>query len=333
MPSRAAGKVARVDQRARALAAALRRSARARSAALGAHHRSERRRGHRADCRAGTAASARRTLRRTRRRRPRARRCARRRSTTGPALKNAPSTRFSTVGVERRVGAHVGRVLAAELETCRDEALAAAARCTAWPPATEPVKATNATRASPITGRDLIVIDVQVLEDAVGQAGGRERFGVALGDERRLLRHLQDHAVAGEDRRDDRVDRGEPGVVPRREHEHDAERLAPDEALEILLWLDRDVGERALGDRRSCSATRSGKPRRISNGLCAIGRPICQVSSSPSSSARSTHHAAMRRQIAPPARRRGTAPPRSCAVAARASAASICRPEASSRST
>ena len=133
-----------------------------------------------------------------------------------PELKNAPSTRFSTVASSVGVGAHVGGVLAAELEAGGDEALAAA-RCTAWPPPTEPVKATKAMRASPITRADLLVVEVQELEHAVGQAGGLERLGVALGDERRLLRHLEDHAVAGEQRGHDRVHRGEPGIVPRRE--------------------------------------------------------------------------------------------------------------------
>ena len=64
--------------------------------------------------------------------------------------------------------------------------------CTAWPPPTEPVKATK-----PMRGRresrvgDLLMVDVQILEHAVGQAGCRERLGVALRDERRLLRHFQ----------------------------------------------------------------------------------------------------------------------------------------------
>ena len=85
---------------------------------------------------------------------------------------------------------------------------------------------------------------MQELEYAVGQARGLERFGVALGDQRRLRRHLQDHAVARQQRRNHRVHGSEPRVIPRRDDQHHAERLAPDEAPEARLRIDLQIGER-----------------------------------------------------------------------------------------
>ena len=73
-----------------------------------------------------------------------------------------------------------------------------------------------------------------------GRPAALNALGVALGDQRRLRRHFEDHRVAGEQRRHDRVHRREPGIVPRRDHQHDAERLAPDEAAGILPFLPRE---------------------------------------------------------------------------------------------
>jgi hypothetical protein len=92
----------------------------------------------------------------------------------------------------------------------------------------------------------LVVAEMQELEDALRQAGGLEGLGIALGDERRLLRHLQDHRVAGEDRRHDGIHRGEPGIVPRRDDEHDADRLAADESP---VFVNDHIRKCALGDR------------------------------------------------------------------------------------
>ena len=87
---------------------------------------------------------------------------------------------------------------------------------------------------------------MQELEYAFGQAGGLERFRVALGDERRLRRHLQDHAVARQQRRNHRVHGSQPWVIPGGDDQHHAERLTPDEALETLLGIDLQFGERAF---------------------------------------------------------------------------------------
>ena len=60
---------------------------------------------------------------------------------------------------------------------------------------------------------------------------------------------LEHDGVAGHQRGNDGVDRGEIRVVPRRHDEHDAERFVPDEAREAFLLPDIDVGERGIGGR------------------------------------------------------------------------------------
>src|SRR5512145_3446799 len=89
---------------------------------------------------------------------------------------------------------------------------------------------------------------MQELEYPRRQAHRLERLGVALGDERSLRRHLEDDAVAGEERGHHGVHRGEPGVVPRRDDEHHPERLAADEALEAVFLPYVEIPERLLGD-------------------------------------------------------------------------------------
>ena len=79
-------------------------------------------------------------------------------------------------------------------------------------------------------------------------------------------------------------------------------------------------------------SARSWKPRRISFGVWAIGRPICQLSSSPSSSARATHHAAIRRQMAARSAT-GTRRQARCAATALLRDFSICTADGEPRST
>ena len=52
-----------------------------------------------------------------------------------------------------------------------------------------------------------------------------------------------------------RVHRGEVGIVPRRQHQHYAERLAPDEAAEALLRPGIEVGQRLRRDRDHVART------------------------------------------------------------------------------
>ena len=151
--------------------------------------------------------------------------------------------------VERDIGAHVGRVLAAQLESRTDETIGGRAlhRVTATHRARE-----GDERDSLVADHscDLIVLDMQILKHTVGQPRRGERFRIPLGHERRLLRHLQNDGIAGQQRGDDRVHRREPGIIPRRQHEHDAERRASNEFMEVVSVLDLNVGERGGGDAR-----------------------------------------------------------------------------------
>ena len=149
--------------------------------------------------------------------------------------------------VEVRIGPHIGRVLAAQLEADAEE-----------PPGRRLLDAGAAGhragegdeihfgRSDDLRGR--LVRQVQHLEDAVGQAGLGEGLGDALAAPRCLAGMLQDHRVAGHDRGHDRIDRRQIGVVPRRDRQYHAERNALDVAQEAFLLADLDVGQRLLGD-------------------------------------------------------------------------------------
>ena len=72
----------------------------------------------------------------------------------------------------------------------------------------------------------------EVVEQTLGQACPLERLGDALADQERLRRVLQDDGIAGEQPRDDRIDGGEIGIVPRGNDHHHADRLTRDVAAE-----------------------------------------------------------------------------------------------------
>ena len=124
----------------------------------------------------------------------------------------------------------------------------AAARCTACPPATEPVKATKSTRASRITRSVSACSRCSNWNTPGGQSGGREAFGEALGAQRRLRRMLEQHDVAGHERGHHAVDGDQVREIPGGDREHHAERLAPEETVEVRLAADVDVGERGGRD-------------------------------------------------------------------------------------
>ena len=102
----------------------------------------------------------------------------------------------------------------------------AAARSIALPPATEPVKLTWSTLPERDQLLGLLVAEHEILEEALRQPGFVGGRLEALADEQRLRGMLQEHGVAGHQRRKDRVAGGEIGIVPRRDDEHDADRLA-----------------------------------------------------------------------------------------------------------
>ena len=137
----------------------------------------------------------------------------------------------------------IGRVLAAQLQAEADEARGGGPlnRVAGRHRAGEGNEV-EAVMADQIERR--LVAQVQVLEQPLGQPGGREGLGEALGRERRLGRVLEDHPIAGHERRHDGVDRGQVGIVPGRDDQDHAERLAPHEAGEAVPRLRAHIGQR-----------------------------------------------------------------------------------------
>ncbi|MOA04921.1 hypothetical protein D3C78_1244940 [compost metagenome] len=92
------------------------------------------------------------------------------------------------------------------------------------------------------------MIKQQVVEQAVRQMGAAHGLGETLAHQQGLRRMLEDHAVAGHQRRDDRVHRRQIGVVPRRDHQHRAQRLALDVAPKTRHRLRLYIGQRLRRD-------------------------------------------------------------------------------------
>ena len=108
------------------------------------------------------------------------------------------------------VGAHIGRVVAAEFEAETDEALGGGLHeALAGRHAAGEVHVVDAVGAD--QPQRIVVRHLQVLEQALRQAGGLEGGGEALGAEGGLGGMLEDHGVAGHERRHHAVDRGEIG--------------------------------------------------------------------------------------------------------------------------
>ena len=95
---------------------------------------------------------------------------------------------------------------------------------------------------------DLRVIEVQVLEDPFRQSHRPKSLGIGLSDERRLGSHLEENTVAGEQRGDHGIDRGEPRIVPRSQYQNHSNRLLTDEAVKPRLWVGTKIGQRILSD-------------------------------------------------------------------------------------
>ena len=131
----------------------------------------------------------------------------------------------------------------------------AAARSMRRPPSTEPVKL----MWSIWPERDQLFGVGMARERGSGTARPAARRACAASAKRSptssvCARVLEDHRVAGHQRRDDRVDRGEVRVVPRRDHHHDAQRLARDEAGEARLVGELRAAPATPRRSRSCGA-------------------------------------------------------------------------------
>src|SRR6185503_18101575 len=149
--------------------------------------------------------------------------------------------------LEVGIRAHVGGILAAELEAGGDEAPGGGLL--------DGVAAGNRTGEGDESDarvgdglRHLVVAQVQELEHAVGQADGLERLGIALGDQRRLRRHLEDHAVAGNQRGQYGVYGSEPRVIPRCDDENDTKGFSTNEAAKSGFLGKRNIGKSFFGD-------------------------------------------------------------------------------------
>ena len=138
--------------------------------------------------------------------------------------------------VEIGVRAHIGRVLAAELEPERGEG---ARRCAldGAPAGDGAGEVAVIDEAGAENAARLVVAEIQVLEQALRQAGPVHRHLEALAGQHRLRRVLEQHRIAGHQRRHDGVDGGEIGIVPGRDDEHEADRLALDHAAEARLLV------------------------------------------------------------------------------------------------
>jgi hypothetical protein len=95
-----------------------------------------------------------------------------------------------------------------------------------------------------------VVVEDDVLEDVRRHAALVERLGQPFAHEDRLARVLQHHGIPGDQRRDDGVDRGEVGVIPRRDDEDEAVGFALDAAVEAVRAFGDHGGEGVLGDPR-----------------------------------------------------------------------------------
>ena len=141
---------------------------------------------------------------------------------------------------------------------------------------------------------------------------------------------LSTTALPGEHRRHDAVDGDQVRVVPRRDRQHDAERLAAHEAREVGLRSRVDVGERVRRRSRSCDA-HARACRALRSARNGSAGPSASVSSSAIASRRSSN--ARRNASAAPLRRAsGTERQARCASRAAASAASTSSGPASGRS-
>ena len=165
-----------------------------------------------------------------------------------PELKYAPSTMFSTACARFGVVTHVHRIAAAELEPHADEAAGRRAlhRVTAGHRAGEGDEVDARILHDPFRRR--VIAACSTWNSPSGSPAAASAFGETLGAQWRLRRVLQDDRIAGHQRRHDAVHRDQVRVVPGRDREHDAERLATHEADEAGLRPRIDVGERVRGD-------------------------------------------------------------------------------------
>ena len=210
------------------------------------------------------------------------------------------------------------------------------------PTGTEPVNAilsTSGWRPSACAG--LLAVAGHDVEHAVGDAGLGRELGQRQRAQRRLLRGLEHHRVAGGQRRRELPRGDDQRVVPRHDRADDAQRLASDQGERVGAGgrdLAVDLVDR-LGRTRRSSARRWGRRRRgrrRSDGRCrrlelrqllgvlvissarrSSTRPRCAGSASAQSPRSNARRAAATARSMSSARRRGRPGRSRCHRAAR----------------
>jgi len=140
------------------------------------------------------------------------------------------------------VGAHIARIVAAQFQPDADKTSGGRLlHRHAAGHGTGETDEIHFRRADHALGR--FVRGMQVLKHALGKTGGTESFGKPLGHQRRLGRVLEQHDVAGQQRRHDGIDRRQQRIIPRRDHQHDTHRVAPYEARETIDRRRNHIGQ------------------------------------------------------------------------------------------
>jgi hypothetical protein len=148
---------------------------------------------------------------------------------------------------ESGVGAHIGRVLAAEFQAERGERSGRGAfdRAAARHRSRE-IDMIDAARAD--HPRRRFVIHDEMREQTFGQVGAVHGSLESVADENGLRCMFQDDRIASEQRRRDRIDGSQIGIVPRRDDKHDPRRHALDQAAKARLLSRNDRSQRLIAD-------------------------------------------------------------------------------------
>ena len=172
-----------------------------------------------------------------------------------PVLYIAPSASDSAAAFGVGVVAHVGRVLAAELELQLDHARAPARWRSLRRWHGEPVKNTPSTRCSS-SAAPTSPPPTRALNTSSGTPASCSSRAMCQAGQRGELRRLVEHRVAGEQRRHEHVAADEVRVVPGRDVGDHAERLVGDALAHAAV-----VEHRLVGDARPRSAARKKSMR------------------------------------------------------------------------
>ena len=152
-----------------------------------------------------------------------------------------------------RIGAHPGRVLAAQFEAKGDE-LSRSGLLDGSPTFHRASEHACSYATATEHTRSHLVACVQMLEGALGQACGVEGALKLLGNQRRLTGVLENDGIASQERRHDRIHRREPGIVPGRHDKHRSHRKAAHETAEAGFLRHLEIckalfGQHAHGTR------------------------------------------------------------------------------------